>query len=109
MDKDERNISVKNHMKLAGKVIYCYFLGLIMAWAGLPIISIFTMRNTYDGVSKNLFLPEALAESEFFYFENIHNIWWCKRFKIKTVGSVKVGTYSFRVIVDDCNLVAQFV
>ena len=75
MDKEERNISVKNHMKLAGKVIYCYFLGLVMAWAGFPIISIFTMRNTYDGVSKNLFLPEGLAESEFFYLENIMSIY----------------------------------
>ena len=73
-EKQDKYISVKNHFKVAGKVVYCYFLSLLFSWAGFPIISIFTLRNNYDGVSKNVFLPDALAESKFFYFENINAI-----------------------------------
>ena len=43
-----------------------------------------------------------------FCVDNAHNVFRSERFKIESVCGVKVGRNGFRVVVDDCNLVAKF-
>lgn len=59
-------------MKTAGKTLYCYFLGFLMAIAGFPILSILSMRDADD--TKYLFLFEAVDDVRVFRFENIYSI-----------------------------------
>ena len=42
-----------------------------------------------------------------FCVDNAHNVFRSERFKVKAVCGVKVGRNGFRVVVDDCNLVAK--
>ena len=41
-----------------------------------------------------------------FCIDDTHNIFCCKRLKVKSVGSVEVGRYGFRVVVYDNNIIA---
>ena len=41
-----------------------------------------------------------------FCIDDTHNIFCCERLKVKSVGSVEVGRYGFRVVVYDNNIIA---
>ena len=42
-----------------------------------------------------------------FFIKNIQNIFYCQRFKIQTIRSIKVRTYSFRVIVNNDGFISK--